>query len=182
MADNTSAGSKKTKTTYKNAFEAVKSLGSSNRSVESGLSPKDFGLDREPKKSPQKEGSNLFSFQEHHENSIVKREIRELTEQIKREIDCIKRADKTLVSEIKDIEKLTVDALPEKPGIYHVRFLEVILSILKLVKAKINESSTWLQAMVSKKKKRGSLFAVRAKSKGTQYSMAEELKITRQTG
>jgi hypothetical protein len=69
--------------------------------------------------------------------------------------------------------------LPEKPGIYHVRFLEIIVNVLRALRAKINESSTWMQALTSKKKKRGSLFAVRAKKKGTQYSLSQELSSAR---
>ncbi|MFN3393664.1 MAG: DUF5660 family protein, partial [Candidatus Thermochlorobacter sp.] len=34
-------------------------------------------------------------------------------------------------------------------------FLEVVLNILRALRAKVGESKTWLQAMMSKKKKRG---------------------------
>lgn len=121
----------------------------------------------------------LFNYQEHYEREIVKREIVQLSEQIKKEIEALKKANSGLLGEIKDIQKIGIDALPDKPGIYHVRFLELVLSILRTLRAKVHESGTWLQAMISKKKKRGSLFASRAKSKGTQYSMSQELQATR---
>lgn len=121
----------------------------------------------------------LFNYQEHYENDIVKRDIKELTNQIKKEIEFVKKSDSSLLQEVKDIEKLTLESLPDKPGIYHIRFLEIILSILKSLRAKIGESRTWLQAMVSKRKKRGSLFMSLSKKKGTMYSLSQELQSSR---
>jgi hypothetical protein len=69
--------------------------------------------------------------------------------------------------------------MPEKLGVYHVRFLEIILKILQSIKLKINESGTWLEAMRSKRAKRGSAFMANSKKKGTQYSMSQELTLTR---
>jgi hypothetical protein len=98
---------------------------------------------------------------------------------IDQEIEAIKRANSALAAEVKDIEKLTITSANEKPGIYHIRFLELMLSFLQSLRSKISYSSTWLQAMQSKKKKRGSLFASLSKKRGTQYSMSEEIKMTR---
>ena len=50
------------------------------------------------------------------------KEIRQLVEQIRKEIQYIRKADKSLLNEVKDIEKIAIDSLPEKPGIYHIRF------------------------------------------------------------
>ncbi|MCX6732754.1 MAG: DUF5660 domain-containing protein, partial [Candidatus Roizmanbacteria bacterium] len=61
----------------------------------------------------------------------------------------------------------------------HVKFLEIVLQILRSVRAKVGESSTWMQALMSKKKKRGSLFASRSKKQGTAYSMSQELSNSR---
>ncbi|MDO9027792.1 MAG: DUF5660 domain-containing protein, partial [Candidatus Roizmanbacteria bacterium] len=94
-------------------------------------------------------------------------------------IEMIKRADASLLNDIRDVEKLTINDLPEKPGIYHIRFLELVLSILRTLRAKVGESKTWLQALMSKKKKRGSLFVVRSKKQGTQYSLSQELQSSR---
>lgn len=129
-----------------------------------------------PKKKVEK---NLFNYQNYHETEIVKRQIKELTEQIKKEVDYLAKSNSSLLHDIKDIQTMTVNALPEKPGIYHIRFLEIILSLIRTLRAKIGESRTWLQAMMSKKKKRGSLFAARSKKMGTQYSMSQELSNSR---
>ena len=98
---------------------------------------------------------------------------------IKREIDFLKKDNSGLMNEVKDVEKLTLNSLPEKPGIYHIRFLEIVLNLVRHLRAKVGESRTWMEALVSKKKKRGSLFAARSKKSGTQYSLSQELQNAR---
>lgn len=120
----------------------------------------------------------LFSFR-NIEDERQMTEIKQLIEQIRQEVKMIKKADQALMSEVKDIENLTIDSIPEKPGIYHVRFLEVVLKVLELLRTKISESGTWMEALMSKKAKRGSAFASNAKKKGTQYSMSQEISNAR---
>lgn len=124
------------------------------------------------------ERGTIFNFRNIEEQRQIS-EIKQLIEAIKQEVESIKRADSALMSEVKDIEKLTIDTLPERPGIYHVRFLELVLKVLQTLKLKISESGTWMEALKSKKAKRGSAFAANTKKKGTQYSMSQELSNAR---
>ncbi len=126
-----------------------------------------------------KKEANLFNYQSHHENVTVRQEIQHLLEQIRQEVQYIKKADASLMNEVRDIEKFTMETLSEKPGIYHVKFLEIVLRILQSVRMKVGESRTWMSALMSKKKKRGSLFASRSKKQGTAYSMSQELSNSR---
>lgn len=135
--------------------------------------------ERNKKNQPKKLEFNLFNYQKYYETELIKKQIKELTEVIKQEIELIKKNSRELMSEIKDISNLTLNQPYEKPGIYHVRFLEIILNFLRQIKAKVGESKTWLQVFLSKKKKRGSLFAVRSKKLGTQYSLSQELQASR---
>lgn len=140
----------------------------------------EFNFNKEISKSKaKKQEVKVFNYQEYYETTLIKKQIQELTDAIKKEIEMIKKADASLINDVRDVEKLTINDLPEKPGIYHVRFLELVLSILRTLRAKVGESKTWLQALMSKKKKRGSLFAVRSKKSGTQYSMSQELSNSR---
>jgi hypothetical protein len=140
----------------------------------------EFNFGNETSKSKtKKQEVRVFNYQEYYETTLIKKQIQELTEAIKKEIEMIKRADASLINDVRDVEKLTINDLPEKPGIYHIRFLELVLNILRTLRAKVGESKTWLQALMSKKKKRGSLFAVRSKKQGTQYSMSQELQNSR---
>ena len=98
---------------------------------------------------------------------------------IRQEVELIKKSNRSLLQDVSDVQKLTVEQLPQKPGIYHIRFLEIILNILRHLKEKIGESKTWLNALLTRKKKRGSLFLARSKKMGTQYSLSHELQVSR---
>lgn len=154
-------------------------FGGQNDDEESNLSP-EFNFKKEANKGKSgKQEVKIFNYQEYYETTLIKRQIKELTEAIKKEIDMIKKADASLINDVKDVENLTINGLPEKPGVYHIRFLELVLSILRTLRAKVGESKTWLQALMTKKKKRGSAFASRSKKQGTQYSMSQELSNSR---
>jgi hypothetical protein len=170
----------------KNTVDSFKQIGS-------GMFDQLFGLDnqgqeqqaerpfaqQEQKQQPKRlESRNLFNMREIEERRQIEA-IKELIKQIKKEVDMIQKADKALMSEVQDIQKLAIDSSDIKPGIYHMRFLEVVLRILQSLRSKISESRMWMDALVSKKKKRGSLFASRAKKQGTQYSMSQELSNAR---
>jgi hypothetical protein len=177
--------------TVRNAGSSIRDLGTgmidqllggyfSSKDQESSVNPEAATPKTEsitPSKG--KKEANIFNYQEYHESVMVKQEIRQLVEAIRKEIKYLQKADKSLLNDVKDIEKIAIDSLPEKPGIYHVRFLEIVLRTLRLLREKIGESKTWMQALISKKKKRGSLFAVRSKKSGTQYSQSQELSTAR---
>lgn len=140
---------------------------------------KQFEAQKKEEKKIVKNKANLFDYKSHHENVIVRDQINKLIEQIKQEVNYIKKADSSLLNDVRDIEKFTMDTLSEKPGIYHIKFLEIVLRILQSVRMKVGESRTWMQALMSKKKKRGSAFAARSKKQGTAYSMSQELANSR---
>lgn len=170
--------------TVKNTFDSVSSIGGGMLDQFFGSSEDDDVESFKPKapENKQKQGKKdfkLFSYTEYSETTLIKNKIAELTQLIKKEIDFLKKDNSSLLNEVKDVEKLTLNDLPEKPGIYHVRFLEVVLNVIRHLRAKVGESRTWLEAMVSKKKKRGSLFAARSKKSGTQYSLSQELSSAR---
>lgn len=172
----------------KNTTQELKKMGSGmfdqlvgNYDSDTSASTEQFLPTKESKQSSvgQRKEFSLFNYGEYYEKEIVKRQIKELTEQIKKEIELIKKADTQLLNEVKDIEKIAMEELPDKPGIYHVRFLELVLNMLRTLRARVGESKTWMQAMISRRKKRGSLFAALTKKKGTQYSLSQELSSSR---
>ena len=151
----------------------VKNVGSSFKDLGTGMLDQFFGgfeddddnevtmgkefspPSKEQKVSPKsKKEANIFNYNEYHESVLVKKEIRQLVEQIRKEIQYIRKADKSLLNEVKDIEKIAIDSLPEKPGIYHIRFLEIVLRTLQLLRQKMGESKTWMQALISKRKEK----------------------------
>lgn len=190
MTSKTQSHTKKPGIATQNPLETLKSLGSPQTFVDQVMG--DYDYDDDPYEddvfapkpeakshAPTQKEFTVFSANEHYEAEATRREMHELTEQIKQEITMLKKSESALADEIKDIEKITLQSLPEKQGIYHIRFLEIVLSMLRVLRQKIGESGTWLSALMSKKKKRGSAFAVISKKKGTQYSMSQELQASR---
>jgi hypothetical protein len=123
-----------------------------------------------------KESVNIFSWREQEERKEIQ-QLKELIQMIKQEVELIKKQDSSLMGDVQDIEKLTLQSLPEKSSVYHVRFLEIILGFLKNLRAKIGESQTWLEALKSKKQKRGSAFKKLSQEQGTQYSLSQEFSV-----
>ena len=121
----------------------------------------------------------IFSHQKYQENELIPREIESLKDEIRAEIKALKLSQKQLVTQAEEIENSAFQTISEKGGIYHIHFLEILLSLIRDLRAKATEAKTWLSAMQTKKKKRGSLFAVLSKKKGTQYSLSQELQNTR---
>jgi len=134
---------------------------------------------KEVKKRPTKQEFKLFDKREYDENESTSSQIKELMNQIKQEIEAVKKADSTLMSQVQEAERVSVESITENQGVYNIRFLQLIVSFLRTVRQKIGESSTWFEALKSKKKKRGSLFAHLSKKKGTQYSLSQELQSSR---
>ncbi len=130
------------------------------------------------------EFKQVFSLTNHKESHDKQKRIQELQvviNEIRREVQAIKARSEGIVSEVDQIEKATIESLPERVGIYHVRHFELILEYLRNIRSKVGEAKTWLMAMQSKKGKRGSAFSARSKKKGTQYSLSQELSAARST-
>lgn len=106
-------------------------------------------------------------------------EIQSKIQEIQAEVKDLRAHSEGLSAEVEQVERAALQSLPEKPGVYHVRYLELLLQFLKGIKAKVGEARTWLAAMQSKKAKRGSAFVARSKKQGTQYSMSQELSASR---
>lgn len=122
---------------------------------------------------------NLNTHTETVEKPLLINEIQSKINEIRHEVKSLKAQSQGLSAEVEQVERATLQALPEKPGVYHVEYLELLLQFLRGLKAKVGEARTWLSAMQSKKAKRGSAFVANSKKKGTQYSMSQELQASR---
>ncbi|OGK66327.1 hypothetical protein A2313_03515 [Candidatus Roizmanbacteria bacterium RIFOXYB2_FULL_41_10] len=112
----------------------------------------------------------VFNYLEKQEQSRLNSEISNLMKEVKKEIEMLKLQDKALIN---DVSKLVVTDLPKDAGIYHLRFLEFIVKLLRSLRQKISEGRLWLQTTFDKKKQKK--FRQMAKSKGTKFSLSKEL-------
>ncbi|MFH1826986.1 MAG: DUF5660 family protein [bacterium] len=190
MTSQSGQGTKKKNLFNKNLVETLESekttvsSTSELKKMGSGVFEQFFGQESESyqaetKQRPVKQEFKLFNKKEYEETESTQAQIKELMNQIKQEIEAIKKADSVLLSQVQEAEKLAVENISENQGVYNVRFLQVIISFLRTLRLRIGESSTWLDALKSKKKKRGSLFVHISKKKGTQYSLSQELQTAR---
>lgn len=128
-----------------------------------------FGQEKKEPSRPRKI-EMVFNYREAVQERQIMNEIRELMKAVKQEIEMLKMENNGLVQ---DIAKLTVEGMPSKPGIYHLRFLEFIIKILRTIRKKVSEGRLWVDATAEKRNKRK--FKGLAKSKGTSFSMSKEL-------
>jgi hypothetical protein len=119
----------------------------------------------------------VFSFAERRENLEVKAQIRDLIQEIRREIISLEKEQKSMLN---DAAKIVVENMSEKPGIYHVRFLEWILTTLRDLRKKVSESGTWFSMVVGKRKRMG--FWGMAQKHGTAFTMSSERTVATQSG
>lgn len=122
------------------------------------------------------EFKNIFSLESQKEKKTYENAVEQITEELK----LLKKAESSLEQNINDVEKVVINSSKrERKGIYDTSFLQVMLSIIRQLRAKIGESRTWMEALMSKKAKRGSLFAALSKKQGTQYSLSQEIANSR---
>ena len=154
-------------------------FGSQKRATQQEKRPVSMTSEENRKASPQRKEFTIFASDSHSENYEIPRQIKQLGEEVRSAVQQLKKTQKALDHQILQVEKQTIEAMPQKGGIYHVHFLEKLLLFIRLIQSKTGEAKTWLSAMQSKKKKRGSAFASRSKQKGTQYSLSQELSTAR---
>src|SRR3989338_1500264 len=174
---------------YKNPVENLEKPGkgySIAQDIEAQKAQFEQQISQDPEFAPKgpvnPEFKDVFTYLDHSENKEVPEKIQEIQAtiaEIRATVEDIKRKSDGVNAEVEAIEKAAMQSIGKKPGVYHVRYLELLLSFLQGVKAKVGEAKTWLMAIQSKRAKRGSAFAVRSKKQGTQYSLSQELSTAR---
>lgn len=146
----------------------------------------DFNREGQGQKTPeaqQPRRQEMFRVYDHRkiEEDRQINEVKQLIQAIKDEVKMLKQSSESMSQEVSDVQNIIINEKGNKSDIYTIRFLEVVLNLLRSIRMKVGESRTWMDALTSKKAKRGSLFAARSKKQGTQYSQSEEMKVTRNT-
>lgn len=93
------------------------------------------------------------------------------------EIKNLSKSVKELEVEVKDV---SMDTVPAKAGKYHETFFEYLLTVLKNARMRVENSSNWLQAITSKKAKKG--YWDNAKKHGTSYTLSADRVVAQQVG
>ncbi len=120
----------------------------------------------------------VFSHSVRKEDQTVRHETQELLSQLKRQVTMLEKSEKALTSEI---SKIKVESLPDKTGIYYLRFFEWLIGIVKQLRLKVDEGRIWLQAFNQRSKKKAGYWKM-YKKHGTSFGLSNERTLATQTG
>lgn len=129
-------------------------------------------------KTIKREEKLIFSFQERKEEQDVTRETKYLIEKLKEQVTLLEKSEKALTSQI---TKIKVEQLPKKSGIYHIRFFEWLLGVVKQLRMKVEEGRAWLATFTNRKKKKMGYWNM-YKKHGTTFGLSHERTLSTQTG
>ncbi|MCL4390408.1 MAG: DUF5660 domain-containing protein [Patescibacteria group bacterium] len=79
-----------------------------------------------------------------------------------------------------DVKKITVETMPANPGAYHLNFFDWVISSLRDLRSRVNESRQWLALWTQKKKQKG--YWAMFKKHGTQFAMSDERAVASSAG
>ncbi len=136
------------------------------------------------KQIPQKEKTIIreeklvFSFSARKEEQDVTRETKFLLEKLKEQVVLLEKSEKALTAQI---TKIKVEQLPKKSGIYHIRFFEWLLGVVKQLRMKVEEGRAWLATFTNRKKKKMGYWNM-YKKHGTTFGLSHERTLSTQTG
>ena len=119
--------------------------------------------------------------QVHYQEQVV---FNQKNEQTQNQIKSIQEELKGLASSVKNLDKeidKAIEQIPVKPGIYHVNFLEKVRQSIFLLKKRVEDASTWLEAFNQKSAKKHGYWNQFKKS-GTQWSLSNERNVATSVG
>jgi predicted RNase H-like nuclease (RuvC/YqgF family) len=119
--------------------------------------------------------------QVHYQEQVV---FNQKNEQTQSQIKSIQEELKGLASSVKNLDKeidKAIEQIPVKPGIYHVNFLEKVRQAIFLLKKRVEDASTWLEAFNQKSAKKHGYWNQFKKS-GTQWSLSNERNVATSVG
>ena len=165
----------------------------SDNPPELGAEARDKGGVRIPtfeeyRKQQESKNSQFFEMKRQEEEAAAKkreqeeqRQLDEVYKELEQEIKKYEAQQQKMDENIEKLKKLIIAERTNKykKGKYAFTVAEIGRMIMKTALVNISESNNWLEAVTTKRKKRGSLFAARSKKQGTQYSMSQELSVTR---
>lgn len=104
-------------------------------------------------------------------------QIRGNIEMILLELKKLKESSDEMESAFKDV---VIDDVPQKPGIYHLRFFEGFLKIVVKLREKVDDASVFAKLFKGRKQERS--YSAMAKKKGTSFTLHHDRAVATQTG
>lgn len=134
---------------------------------------------REVSKEPRKKTSEvvLFSHTVEREQQKIYQETTVILQKLKEQVSQLEKSNKGLVTQL---SKVKVEQIPQKSGIYYIRFLEWLLIVVRQMRTKVEEGQAWLSTFNQRKRKIG--YWKMYKKHGTTFGLSYERTMATQTG
>lgn len=120
----------------------------------------------------------VFSLQVKKEQENITRETQMILQKLKEQIILLERSEKNLSA---DLAKVKVEQMPRKTGIYYIRYLEWLLTVVSQLRMKVEEGRAWLETFNQRKKKKVGYWKM-YKKHGTTFGLSHERSLATQTG
>lgn len=102
---------------------------------------------------------------------------------IKEKLESVRMELKNLAASIKKFNsqvERAIDDIPERPGIYHLNFLERLRGVIMAIRENIEDSNSWLSLWTTRKQKRK--YWGMYKKHGTSFGLSSERNVSTQAG
>ncbi|MGB9911080.1 MAG: DUF5660 family protein [Microgenomates group bacterium] len=139
--------------------------------------PKTFQEEKEPFVSPIRPEFTLSQ----QEKVLWNQEKQQVQIQIKAILEELKRLAQATQNLTKEVQVAASQPPPVEPGKYHLSFFEKLRETLKLLRQRVENSVTWLQAFNQRKKIRNYYWA-QVRKAGTKFMLSQERYMATQVG
>ncbi len=107
----------------------------------------------------------------------LEQQIGKIMQELQLEVKKLEQQTSELTGEVKAV---TVETIPAKPGAYHLNYFEFVISMLRDLRKRVNESRMWLKLWANRKQQKG--YWAMFKKHGTNFAMSEERAIASANG
>lgn len=121
----------------------------------------------------QSEGKEVYSAKQ----KALEQQIGKIMQELQLEVKKLEQQTSELTGEVRAV---TVQTIPAKPGAYHLNYFEFVISMLRDLRKRVNESRLWLKAWSNRKQQKG--YWAMFKKHGTSFAMSEERAIASANG
>lgn len=136
---------------------------------------------KKPNFEAQMRGLNAVQRQEKEvfsaKQKAVEAQVNKLLQELHAEVTKLEQQTAELTSEAK---KITVETVPANAGLYHLNFFDWVISTLKDLRKRVNESRLWLNMWTQKKKQKG--YWAMSKKHGQKFQFSDERSVATAAG
>lgn len=120
----------------------------------------------------------VFSHARNKEEQKIYQETHVILQKLKEQVTILEKSNKGLVSEL---SKVKIEQAPKKTGIYYIRFLEWLLTVVSQMRVRVEEGRAWLATFSQRKQKKMGYWKM-YKKHGTTFGLSQERSLSTQTG